>query len=286
MWRTPQASQFNSGHLYAIAMRASLEDRMAALWDDEDREAMLLRTIGEARQYDDRLGLSPKGMLQLRWSVRANGVPGRPRLIRSARHHYFTKGSDKRQAAESHMTSSPREGPAQVPRGAAPLGTQAAQAHPTAASRDLIDKRKEAGRAGKAAVEAADGWRPKIVNLNFRPNGPLAAQPKIQWVTGHYTAGPVDRNDTECEAAARDRQLPKLSNGWTMIGCRFAISRKGTLYLCRPATMVGAHVNHNTANVGVVCNGTTGDRPTAAQAKTFRWLLQNAHTAPCHRPSG
>lgn len=76
VWRTPQASQFNAGHLYAIAMRASLEDRMAALWDDEDREAMLLRTIGEARQYDDRLGLSPKGMLQLRWSVRANEGAG------------------------------------------------------------------------------------------------------------------------------------------------------------------------------------------------------------------
>jgi len=155
------------------------------------------------------------------------------------------------------------------------------EAHPTAASRDLIDKRKKQVAQAKAAVEAADGWRPKIVNLNFRPNGPLAAQPKIQWVTGHYTAGPVDRNDTECEKLLRGiDSYHKLSNGWTMIGYAFAISRKGTLYLCRPATMVGAHtLNHNTANVGVVCNGTTGDRPTAAQAKTFRWLLQNAHTS-------
>ena len=58
------------------------------------------------------------------------------------------------------------------------------------------------------------------------------------------------------------------------------IADDGALICARPTILKGAHVGlHNTENLGVNCPGTTGDRPTAAQRETYRWLLANAHTS-------
>lgn len=95
-WATPQATQWDAGSLYFAVRRARLEDQMAAL-DFEDGiqledlltgadeeatrrvewalsmlkqaasgSAVLMR---EARELDNRLGLNPKAMAELRWSI-------------------------------------------------------------------------------------------------------------------------------------------------------------------------------------------------------------------------
>lgn len=86
-WRTPQAAAWDGGgFLELIARRAGLEDDLAAL----ERPAppgdvggfdplfakiaaalVAARTpvLREARELDDRLGLSPKGLAALRWRI-------------------------------------------------------------------------------------------------------------------------------------------------------------------------------------------------------------------------
>lgn len=59
-WHTPQACAWDDGSLYAVARRAQLEDG--------DRTISILR---EARELDDRLGLTPKGRINLRLTIKA-----------------------------------------------------------------------------------------------------------------------------------------------------------------------------------------------------------------------
>lgn len=96
-WHTPQAAAWSPGDLYAIVRRAQLEDRVAALQhvDDFDMGELLatdeglerykrlksvigmlkgmasgeLQLMKEMRELDDRLGLTPKGMAALRWTI-------------------------------------------------------------------------------------------------------------------------------------------------------------------------------------------------------------------------
>lgn len=97
-WHTPQSAAWGPGDLYTAARRASLEDDLAALsavqgldaveaLDALDADtgqefrrliqrlaALATGRIGvmkEIRELDDRLGLTPKAMAQLRWSVEA-----------------------------------------------------------------------------------------------------------------------------------------------------------------------------------------------------------------------
>jgi len=94
-WRTPQACAWGPGHEALIARRASLEDDLAALSgvdsldladvlgaDASDFRMILsqlaalatgrLQIFREMRELDDRLGLSPKGMAALRWTIVAD----------------------------------------------------------------------------------------------------------------------------------------------------------------------------------------------------------------------
>lgn len=95
-WRTPQAAAWSKGDLVMIARRASLEDDMSLINDadtfdvldalgDEDGAAlkfMIGRLVAmasgrlaiakEMLQLDDRLGLTPKGMASLRWTIVAD----------------------------------------------------------------------------------------------------------------------------------------------------------------------------------------------------------------------
>jgi hypothetical protein len=94
-WKTPQAAAWASGHEGVVARRASLEDDLASLEavrgvDFEDfvgekapevrqavqRVAALatgrLQICKEMRELDDRLGLTPKAMAQLRWSIKGD----------------------------------------------------------------------------------------------------------------------------------------------------------------------------------------------------------------------
>jgi hypothetical protein len=95
-WKTPQAAAWALGHESVVARRASLEDDLATLelvqgldFDEfVDRTAAAavrtavnrvaalatgrLQIVREMRELDDRLGLTPKAMAQLRWSIKAD----------------------------------------------------------------------------------------------------------------------------------------------------------------------------------------------------------------------
>lgn len=64
-WKTPQAAAWDAGNPDFIARRAHLEDTLVTA-EDTKTELAVLR---EMRERDDRLGLTPKGRLALRWSI-------------------------------------------------------------------------------------------------------------------------------------------------------------------------------------------------------------------------
>lgn len=101
-WKTPQATAWDAGALYVVARRAQLEDDLAALGSeiesvkttlsdflgltpDSDNSRLdeivdifagLKRSSGnqttvmrEMRELDERLGLTPKSLAALRWTI-------------------------------------------------------------------------------------------------------------------------------------------------------------------------------------------------------------------------
>lgn len=109
-WKTPQAAAWSAGDLVMIARRASLEDDLTIVDRVEsldfgdvlepENDAAVRRVVGrlaalcvgrlaicrEMRELDDRLGLTPKGLAQLRWKIVADVeappavTPGVPNL--------------------------------------------------------------------------------------------------------------------------------------------------------------------------------------------------------------
>ncbi len=102
-WKTPQAAAWNDGYLYAVARRAMLEDDLDCIrridsgsfddllgeTEDDTRDQVqwvvsALRAIAgnelglmkEARELDDRLGLTAKAFGQLRWQIKDEPVQG------------------------------------------------------------------------------------------------------------------------------------------------------------------------------------------------------------------
>lgn len=139
--------------------------------------------------------------------------------------------------------------------------------------------RARAAKVRKALMRRRRKQTPKIVDAGLRPANLFGSLGPITAITGHYTAGPRDRNDEHALDLFRAYDSGHRANGWGGIGYHYGITAAGTIVLLRPVSMKGAHVGGwNTGNVGVVCHGTTGDAPTAAQVRAWRWLLDQAHT--------
>jgi hypothetical protein len=99
-------------------------------------------------------------------------------------------------------------------------------------------------------------------------------------VTGHHTAGPIDTSDAHAIQLCKQYHAYHASQGWGGIGYHFCITRNGTIIGLRPTYLKGTHVGGwNSNNLGVMFHGTTHNTPTRAQARSYRWLLANAHTA-------
>lgn len=65
-WKSPQAAAWSpEAHGPMVAHRAKLEDDLAAAVDVKDAMAVTTKITAA----DDRLGLSPKSMAQLRWTI-------------------------------------------------------------------------------------------------------------------------------------------------------------------------------------------------------------------------
>lgn len=122
---------------------------------------------------------------------------------------------------------------------------------------------------------------PRIItarSLGFRFQdlfGPLGPE---EHVTLHHTAGPTDRSLAEAIALDRRYHAEHAAKGWGGIGYHFNLPRHTFAVIClRPTLLKGAHVGgHNSGNVGVMCHGTVGDRPTDNQVALFEWLLSHA----------
>ena len=107
----------------------------------------------------------------------------------------------------------------------------------------------------------------------------------VYHVTGHFSAGARAGDWRQAIAVARQVHLEHLDNGWGGCGYHFLIADDGTLLALRPVRMEGAHVGgHNDHNLGVLCAGDSGHRPTRAQRETYAWLIANAHTDTLPRP--
>lgn len=98
-WHTPQATAWDAGSLYVIARRASLEDDLATMGHLESLDAIdllraedarafrelvtrlsalaggRLKVCSEMRELDKVLGLTPKAMADLRWSIDKTEAP-------------------------------------------------------------------------------------------------------------------------------------------------------------------------------------------------------------------
>ena len=68
LWSKPQATQWDQSGMSAVPMAILYED----IQSDPDARAAAL--LGELRQHEDRHGLNPKAMLQLRWLLAADVV--------------------------------------------------------------------------------------------------------------------------------------------------------------------------------------------------------------------
>lgn len=67
-WRTPQAAAWGESARYVVARRALLEDLL------KDEVLAPEKALREMRELDDRLGLTPKSMEQLRWKIVVDAV--------------------------------------------------------------------------------------------------------------------------------------------------------------------------------------------------------------------
>lgn len=105
------------------------------------------------------------------------------------------------------------------------------------------------------------------------------AKGRVYRGAGHYTAGRRARNATDLAAEMRSDHAYHRSKGWGGLSYEAMIADDGTIGFGNPMDRKSAAVaGQNTGMVGICCPGTTGDRMTAKQKASIRWLLDNWHT--------
>lgn len=136
--------------------------------------------------------------------------------------------------------------------------------------------------AYRQRLKARYAGRPKVVTREEQGIDTTALFGSLglpKYVTGHYTAGPKDSSDEEAVKYNKIYDSMHRANGWGGIGYHYNIARSGTIFCLRDPKEKGAHVGlHNSNNIGVMMHGTIGDKPSAEQKESYRWLLKNAHT--------
>lgn len=136
----------------------------------------------------------------------------------------------------------------------------------------------KAGKAPKATIATA----PTVITadeLGLSFSSPFGDKGTPYRVTGHYSAGPRAKDEADLRVEARRDHAFHKAKGWGGLSYDVMIADDGTILLGNPMKRKSAHVaGNNSGNVGICCPGTTGDKPTAAQAESLRWYLANAHT--------
>jgi hypothetical protein len=108
----------------------------------------------------------------------------------------------------------------------------------------------------------------------------FGAKGPVERGTGHYTAGVRASGAQELAREMRSDHAYHASKGWGGLSYEAMVADDGTIGFGNPIGRRGAAVaNSNTGMVNICCPGTTGDRMTAAQKASVRWLLANWHTS-------
>lgn len=136
---------------------------------------------------------------------------------------------------------------------------------------DLAGGASSGGETPRIVTAKEAGLRKSTANF-----GALGPEAKV---TTHYAASPRARNLSEGISLAQSFDRYHRSKGWRSLSYHYLIPDTGELILGRSTLHKGAHVlNTNYGNVGINFFATLGDEPTEAQARTYLWVLANAHT--------
>lgn len=146
--------------------------------------------------------------------------------------------------------------------------------------RRLRPRRKRATEAiGRFEDRLENLVKPKVIVLDLEFRAGMAGQGTITATIGHHTGGPTDDDLEDALRLWRQYHAQHLAQGWNGEGYHYGITRGGVIVILRPVGFAGAHtLNANTGHPGIVCHGTTGDKPTLNQRRSLRYLLKYAHT--------
>ena len=104
---------------------------------------------------------------------------------------------------------------------------------------------------------------------------------------GHYTAGHRAANAADLANEMRNDHRFHKGKGWGGLSYEVMVADDGTIGFGNPMRRKSAAVaSTNTGMVIICCPGTTGDRMTAKQKASVKWLMDNWHTnavPPAHR---
>lgn len=121
--------------------------------------------------------------------------------------------------------------------------------------------------------------RPRILDARYGRNGfPVhpwkkwGSRPVIEAAVGHYTGGPAS---FVADANFHVKSSYLDTGGAPALAYHLGVDKDGTLFLFNDWQAITWHTDggKNTVTLGVVFRGGT-EGPTAAQAKTLRWLLR------------
>ena len=130
--------------------------------------------------------------------------------------------------------------------------------------------------------------RPRLITateVGLRFSYPFGYKGPVVHGSGHYTAGPRATTPATLRALARQYHEYHASLGWGGLSYEALIGDDGTILLGNPVDRKSAAVAaYNTGMVNICCPGTTGDRMTAAQKASVKWLLANWHTSVVPAP--
>jgi hypothetical protein len=167
---------------------------------------------------------------------------------------------------------------------------QRSKAKPGSADREkwaekqtIYETKAEQNQRNEAGDPEIVGWE----ETDIAPSAVFGGLGPELKVTTHYAASPRAETLDEGINFTRSFDAYHRSLGWGGLSYHYLIPDTGEIILGRRALDKGAHVlNTNSNNVGINFFCTTGHQPTEAQAKSYLWLLANAHTdklPPAHR---
>jgi hypothetical protein len=111
----------------------------------------------------------------------------------------------------------------------------------------------------------------KIIDINYKWNGPLVRRNATKYIILHHRAGNGD---------AESIHNLHLSWGWIGFGYHFYVRKDGSVYRGRPIEMVGAHCKgQNSYSVGICFEGNfENEKMSSAQLKAGQELVSYIKT--------